>query len=79
MNRKNWFFFTPKKEAIARDFKNPSTFDYVWKTVIKKRCRAPCVLSLEKQKHGQKGFVCHHFNIYDIYVDQRYLIENGVY
>jgi hypothetical protein len=67
------------KGGFARDLKNPSTFDYAWKTVVRKRCCYTCVISLEKQKRGQKAFVCHHLNSYDIYVDQRYLIENGVY
>jgi hypothetical protein len=67
------------KGGLARDFKNPSTADYAWKTGVRKRCCYTCVIFLEKQKRGQKGFVCHHLNSYDIYVEQRYLIENGVY
>lgn len=67
------------KGGFARDFTNPTTADYIWKTHVRKRCNYTCVVSLEKQKYHEKGFVCHHLNSYDCYVDQRYLIENGVF
>jgi len=67
------------KGALARDLTNPSTLDYTWKTSVRKRCNYTCVVSLEKQKRGQKGYCCHHLNSFDVYVDQRYLVENGVY
>lgn len=65
------------KKGLARDLTNPSTLDYSWKTSVRKRCKYTCVVSLEKQ--NQKGFVCHHLNSFDVDVDQRYLVENGVY
>lgn len=67
------------KGGVARDLKNPSTEDYNWKTGVRKRCNNTCVVTLEKAKRGSKGFHCHHLNSFNLYVDQRYLLENGVY
>lgn len=67
------------KGGVARDLKNPSTQDYAWKNAVRKRCNHTCVVTLEKAKRGARGFHCHHLNGFNLYVDQRYLPENGVY
>lgn len=67
------------KGGVARDLKKPSYEDYKWKTAVRKRCNSTCVVTLEKAKRGQKGFHCHHLNGFSLYVDQRYLPQNGVY
>jgi len=67
------------KGGFARDFKNPSNFDYIWKTKVRKRCQFMCVITLTKQKRKEKGFVCHHLNSYDVHIDQRYVPENGIF
>lgn len=67
------------KGGLARDLKNPSSFDYMWKTAVRQRCKYTCVVSLENNKQRQKGFVCHHLNSHTSHEDLRYLPENGVY
>jgi len=64
--------------GVARDLKNPSHADYAWKSAVRKRCNYTCVITKEKQKSGQR-YACHHLNSFDVYVDQRYLSENGVF
>lgn len=69
------------KGGLARDTRNPSNADFVWKTAVypkRKRCRNQCVITLDKMKAGQK-FACHHLNAFDLFEDQRYLVENGVF
>lgn len=66
-------------DGMSRDFKNPSTLDYEWKTAVRQRCNFTCVVTLECNKGKKKGFACHHLNSFDIFVEQRYLPENGVY
>jgi hypothetical protein len=66
------------KGGLARDLKNPSNADYAWKTAVRKRCHYTCVITLEKQKKGQR-YACHHLNSFDVNKDQRYLPENGVF
>ncbi len=65
--------------GVARDLKQPSNADYVWKNEVRTRCNQTCVVSLEKNPNRGRGFVCHHLNSYDVHVAQRYLPENGVY
>lgn len=66
------------KGGYARDLKNPSTADFAWKTEVRKRCGYRCVITLEKAKPGER-FACHHLNSFNLFEDQRYLPENGVY
>jgi hypothetical protein len=66
------------KRGLARDFKNPSTADYIWKTAVRKRCHSRCVITLEKASRG-KHFACHHLYSHDIYEELRYVPENGVF
>lgn len=67
------------KGGLARDLRNPSNADFAWKTGVRKRCGHRCVISLEKVKRSGAGFACHHLNSFDLFEDQRYLLENGVY
>lgn len=67
------------KGGVARDLKKPSFEDYQWKNAVRKRCNFTCVVTLEKAKRGYKGFHCHHLNSFHLFVDQRYLPQNGVY
>lgn len=67
------------KGGVARDLKNPSSQDYQWKNAVRKRCDFTCVVTLEKAKRGYKGFHCHHLNGFHLFIEQRYLPQNGVY
>lgn len=67
------------KGGYGRDLDNPSNEDYKWKQEVRKRCKYTCIVTLEKQKRGQKGYACHHLNSWNLYEEQRYLPENGVY
>lgn len=66
------------KGGVARDLRNPSNADYAWKTAVRKRCNYTCVITKEKMKKGQ-SCACHHLNSFDVYEDQCYLPENGVF
>lgn len=63
----------------SRDFHNPSTLDYQWRTNVRQRCNFTCVVTLQMNRGRQKGFACHHLNSFDTFVEERYLPENGVY
>jgi hypothetical protein len=64
--------------AIGRDLTSPSNMDYEWKSGVKKRCKYTCVVTRVHTSTGA-GFAAHHLNGYDTFVDQRYLLTNGVY
>lgn len=66
------------KGGLARDMRNPSNADFAWKTAVRKRCGYRCVITLDKAKPNER-FACHHLNGFDLFKDQRYLAENGVY
>lgn len=66
------------KGGNARDLQNPSNADYAWKTAVRKRCNYTSVITKEKYQPRQR-YVCHHLNSFDVYEDQRYLPENGVF
>lgn len=66
------------KNGVGRDFTNPSTEDYLWKSSVKKRCGYKCVVSLAHTSSG-KDFACHHLNSFNSFPEQRYLPSNGVY
>jgi hypothetical protein len=67
------------KGGSGRSFQNPSNDDYKWKSEVRKRCKYTCVVTLEKQKRNQKGYVCHHLYSWDLHEEKRYLPENGVF
>lgn len=61
--------------GYGRDFKKPSNFDYAWKTAVRKLYRNKCALTLSTTSKCH----AHHLNSYNMFPEQRYLVENGVY
>ena len=61
------------KGGYGRDFKNPSTADYIWKWGVKERFRGRCALSGISEK-----LVCHHLNGWNTNEEERWEWKNGV-
>jgi len=66
---------------------NPSTLDYQWKNGVRSLYHRTCAYASGKgSKEGDKDkdgqiyrFSCHHLNSYQVFPEQRYLIDNGVF
>ena len=61
------------KGGMARDLKNPSTADYIWKSSIRKLFQGKCALTGIKH-----NLVAHHLNGFNRFPEQRYDLRTGV-
>lgn len=61
------------KGGVGRDFKNPTTADYIWKNGIRKVFHRRCALT-----GARENLVCHHLYAYTAYPKLRYDLSNGV-
>ena len=65
------------KGGYGRDFRNPSTADYLWKWGVRERFQSRCALS--GMRSSLKGkLVCHHLNSWNINEGERWEWKNGV-
>nr|ALO21125.1 putative LAGLIDADG homing endonuclease [Carteria crucifera] len=61
------------KGGYGRDKKSRSSADYVWMNSVKKLCNYKCVLT-----DAKTNLHCHHLNSWNIAVDKRHDLANGV-
>lgn len=61
------------KHGINRDFKNPSTEEYIWKNAVRKKFQYKCAITGSREE-----LITHHLNGWNLFPEQRYDVMNGV-